>query len=235
MTKDEVMSQLEALGTEQTRKVLSNHGMPAGSFGVKVGDMKPIQKKIKKNHALSIELFDTGNSDAMYLAGLIADEKAISKAELQKWAENATWYMISEYTVAWIAAESKFGWELALEWIESPNERIATSGWSTLSNLVAIKPDEELDIAHIDKLLDRVEETIHQAPNRVRYVMNGFVISAGGYINILTDKCIGIGERIGKVHVEMGGTACKVPSVTDYIRKMVQMEKIGKKKKMARC
>ena len=235
MTKDEVMAQLEALGSEQTRKVLTKHGLPAGSFGVKVGDMKPIQKKIKKDHALSLALYATGNSDAMYFAGLIADEQNISKAELQLWAETATWYMISEYTVAWLAADSRFGWELALEWIESANPEIAAAGWQTISSLIGIKQDEELDIPHIEKLLDRVETTIHNAPNRVRYVMNNFVIAAGGGIASLTDKCIGIGERIGKVKVEMGGTACKVPVPQDYIRKMADKGRIGKRKKMARC
>lgn len=235
MTKDEVMAQLEALGTEQTRKVLTKHGLPAGSFGVKVGDMKPIQKKIKKDHALSLELYATGNSDAMYFAGLIADEKLISKADLQAWAKGATWYMISEYTVPWIAAESRFGWELGLEWIESADELIACAGWQTISSLIGITENEKLDIAHIEKLLDRVGKTIHDAPNRVRYVMNGFVIAAGGGIPLLTDKALKIGEKIGTVSVEMGGTACKVPSSPDYIRKMVGMGRVGKKKKMARC
>ena len=45
----------------------------------------------------------------MYLAGLIADEKLISKEDLNYWVENASWHMIAEYTVPWIAAESKFG------------------------------------------------------------------------------------------------------------------------------
>ena len=84
-------------------------------------------------------------------------------------------------------------------------------------------------------MLERVEKTIHDAPNRVRYVMNGFVIAAGGGIPLLTDKALKIGEKIGTVSVEMGGTACKVPSSPDYIRKMVGMGRVGKKKKMARC
>ncbi len=53
--------------------------------------------------------------------------------------------MLSEYTVPWLAAESQYGWELALEWIDSTEEGIASSGWSTLSNIVSLRPDEELD------------------------------------------------------------------------------------------
>jgi len=78
----------------------------------------------------------------MYLAGLVADETKMSKADLQHWAENATWSMISEYTVPWIATESSYGWELASEWIKSDKENIASAGWATFANLVAYVRDE---------------------------------------------------------------------------------------------
>ncbi|RYZ44357.1 MAG: hypothetical protein EOP49_27295 [Sphingobacteriales bacterium] len=91
MTVNEIMQQLAGMGSEQTRKTFTNHGATGNFFGVKVGDLKTIQKKVKKNHQLSLDLYNTGNSDAMYLAGLIADEKQITKKDLQSWAENATW------------------------------------------------------------------------------------------------------------------------------------------------
>lgn len=232
---NEVMSELEAMGSEQTKKVLSKHGAKEPFFGVKVGDLKKIVKKVKKDNELSLALYETGNSDAMYLAGLIADEDHITKAQLQDWAENAYWYMISEYTVPWVAAESQFGNELAMEWIESEEENIASTGWATLASLVATKKDDELNIDGLETLLDCVSNTIKYAPNRVRYTMNGFVIAVGSYVEELSDKAVEIGKKIGKVDVEMGGTACKVPSSPEYIEKAKNRGSIGKKRKSARC
>src|SRR5688572_11819857 len=111
MTKDQVMKELKAMANEQTRKTWARHGAKEPFFGVKIGDMKTIEKKVKKDHALAKELYATGNSDAMYLAGLIADENAVTKEELQDWLESASWSMVSEFTVPWLAAESRFGWE----------------------------------------------------------------------------------------------------------------------------
>lgn len=202
---------------------------------MKIGDMKPIQKKIKKDYELSIQLYNSGNADAMYFAGLIADEKKITKEDLQHWVEKANWSMISEYTVAWIAAESFYGWMLGMEWIDSPDPKIASSGWATLSSVVAIKPDAELNIQLLDKILNRVAKEIHKAPNRVCYTMNGFVIACGSYISSLTAKAIATAEKIGSVTVDVGGTACKVPFAKDYINKVKAVGKIGRKKKEARC
>ncbi len=235
MTKSEVIEELKNYGNETTKRIFINHGAREPFFGVKVQDLKKIVKKIRKDYKLSLELYDTGNSDAMYLAGLIADERAMTKLDLQKWVKGAYWYMISDYTVPWIAAESNFGEELALEWIESDKEFIASAGWATLSNIVALKPDSELNINNLSALLDRVEENIHDAQNRVRYSMNGFVIAMGSYVKELTNKAIIIGEKIGKVHVDMGGTACKVPLAPEYIQKVIARGNLGKKRKAARC
>lgn len=79
MTKNEVMDALYAFGNEGTKSIYSKHGAKEPYFGVKVGDLKTLQKKIKKDHDLALELYKTGNSDAMYLAGLIADEKKLLK------------------------------------------------------------------------------------------------------------------------------------------------------------
>lgn len=235
MTFEEVMTSLKSLGNEQTRKTWLNHGAKGEVWGVKIGDMKVIQKKIKRDHELALRLFATGNVDAMYFGGLISEPQKMSKAELNKWAKLAKWYMLSEYTVAWAASESHFGRELALEWIESSAEHIASAGWSTYSCLLALKKDDELDMDEIALLLERIRTTIQDQPNRVRYAMNGFVISVGGYVVPLTQQAKGIASEIGKVQVDLGGTACKVPDAKAYIEKMENMGKVGHKRKTVFC
>ena len=235
MTVQDILSELAEMGNESTKKIFMRHGATEPIYGVKIGDLKKIQKIIKKDYQLALDLYATGNSDAMYLAGLIADEKKMTKADLQLWIEQATWQMLSEYAVAWITAESRFGAELAREWIESDSEKIAAAGWSTWSSVVSIKPDNELDINELSLLLDRVQKDIHNSQNRVRYAMNGFVIAVGGYVAALIEKAFAVADSVGKVTVNMGNTTCDVPSASDYLDKIMAMNKIGKKKKMARC
>ena len=235
MTFNDVMAELESYGNDQTKKIYLNHGAKEPVFGVKGGDLKKILKKTKKNHELSLKLYDTGNSDAMYLAGLMADEKQISKATLNDWVQKAYWYYLSEYTVPWIAAETPYGFELGLEWIKSDVEPVAAAGWSVFSSFARVNPDEDLDIDTYSALLDQVDKEIHAAPNRVRYAMNNFVIATGTFIKSLTAKSKKVAKSIGKVEVNMGGTACKVPLATTYIEKVEKAGKIGNKRKNARC
>lgn len=235
MTAAEILDQLKTLGRDSYKKVLLNHGIQEPVFGVKIEDLKKIQKRVRKDYRLALDLYDTGIYDAMYLAGLIADDPKMTRKDLQNWLENANSAALAEYTIAWVAAESNHGRELALKWIDSNKERAAAAGWATLAGLVAIKDDADLDAAELKRLLQRVQKTIHEQPNRVRYVMNGFVIAVGSYVKALTDLAVQTAAKIGPVTVDMGGTACKVPSAGEYIKKVQQRGAIGKKRKTVKC
>jgi len=235
LTLEEVMDKLEAMGSEQTRKTFRNHGAEGPLFGVKVGDMKPLVKEVKRDQALALALYDTGNSDAMYLAGLAVNPKAMTQETLQQWARAAKWYATAEYPVAWVTAESPHALELAREWMASADEWIAVAGWSTYANYLSITPNDELDLEEVRRLLETVERTIHGERNRVRYNMNAFVIAVGAYVPPLFEDALAVAERIGKVDVNLGKTACKVPLASDYIRKIEEKGVTGKKKKTCRC
>lgn len=235
MNAQQILAEIEPLGTESYRKVLRNHGITGPLFGVKIADLKKYEKAIKRDYQLAKDLFNTGVYDAMYLAGLIADEKQMSKADLRGWLDKTNSDSLAEFAVAWVAADGPHGWDLGREWIESPDEKVAITGWGTLSSVVAVRKDSELDIPALRDLLGRVQTTIHAQPDRVRYKMNGFVISVGSYVAELADDAMRAAEAIGIVKVDMGNTACKVPFAPDYIRKVADMGRTGKKRKTARC
>lgn len=119
MDLDEVMAQLAAKGSETYKRTLLRHGAREPFFGVKVADLKVIQKKLKGDQALALQLFATGNGDAQYLAGLVADGRRMTPAQLQTWAETASWGMISNHSVPWVAAEHPEAFALASAWIDA--------------------------------------------------------------------------------------------------------------------
>lgn len=232
-----IMAELKKKGSERTRKTYARHGMPADrTFGVSIADLKVIAKMIKGQQALACELYETGNVDAMYLAGLVADGSQMTKKQLNAWAEGAAGLtMISEYTVPWVAVENPDARDLAIQWIKSKKEHVASSGWCTYTGLVATKADEALDLAEIEDLLKTVVKEIGSAQNRVRYTMNGFVIAVGTYVKPLLQQAKASARQMGAVSVDMGDTACNVPLATVQIEKIEAAGRVGKKRKTIRC
>jgi 3-methyladenine DNA glycosylase AlkD len=232
-----IMAELKKKGTDKTRKIYARHGMATDDmFGVSMADLKIIAKTIKGQQDIACELYRTGNLDAMYLAGMVADGSKLTPEELNAWAESApNLQMISEYTVPWVTVENPQGRDLALRWIKSKKEHVACSGWCTYSGLVATKPDDALDLAEIEGLLGTVVKGIKTAQNRVRHTMNGFVIAVGSYVKPLLKQAKAAAKEIGVVTFDLGDTACNVPLATAYIAKIEAAGRVGKKRKTIRC
>lgn len=229
-----IMQELEALGSESIRKVLRKHGAQDPFFGVRIGDMKPIVKRIKKDYQLALDLYDTGNYDAMYFAGLIADDVRMTRKDLTKWAKNAQQGHCGS-TVPWVAAGSPVGIEMAREWIGSKDVKLAAIGWQTWCSLLALKTNEELDLVELKKMLDRVQKSIHSESDPVRYAMNMYVISLAIYVGPLREAAIAAAKKIGTVEVDMGDTSCQVPFAPDYIERAKQRGVFDKKRKTVKC
>ena len=236
-TLESVVGSLKAKASEKTRATYLRHGNPAErTLGVSVADIKAIAKTIRGEQALALELYATGLLEAMYLAGIVAHGAKMTEAELQAWAEGAaSMTMISDYTVSWVAVEHPAGRKLALDWMKSGQEHVASAGWRTYQGLLMTRADSELDLKEIEGLLESIPVKIKGAPNRVRAMMNSFVIAVGIYVAPLAAKAKAVAAELGVVPVDMGDTACEIPLATAYIAKAEAAGKLGLKRKTIRC
>ena len=123
---------------------------------------------------------------------------------------------------------------LARSWIDDPRVTVAAAGWATWSCLVSLLPDAGLPLDELRALLDRVAAGVHQAPNRVRYCQNSFVISVGVYVEPLRAAALAVADQIGPVHVDVGETDCDVPLARPTIERSLARG-APKKKKTVRC
>jgi 3-methyladenine DNA glycosylase AlkD len=236
-TTASVRAELKKKGTEKTRTIYARHGMATDNmYGVSMADLKVIAKTIKGQQKLALELYETHNSDAMYLAGMVADGAQMNKKQLTSWADAArNLQMISEYTVPWVTVENPDARSLAMEWIKSQKEHVAAAGWCTYSGLLATKPDQELNLCEIETLLATIVKGMRSASNRVRYVMNNFIIAVGTYVKPLLKQAKAAARQIGTVSVDLGDTACEIRPALPQIEKIVSSGRLGKKRKTIRC
>lgn len=231
----EVMKELEKLGTAQTKKTYLNHGAHEPLFGVTTKDMKPFAKKIKKNHGLAMKLYATGNYDAAYLAGMIAEPAKMKMIDFENWIQSATCSMMSDYVVSVTLAETDFAQEVANCWIESNQDLVMSAGWCCYCWLLGTRPDSYFDLNQLKQLLQRVEKQIHTQPTNTRYSMNSFVIAVGISYLPLHTQAMDVANKIGKVEVNMGNTSCKVPCALEAIQKAIDKNRIGFKRRNVRC
>lgn len=235
MDLETVMKELEALGKERTKKMYLSNGAREPVFGVATGAMKPMAKTIKKDQALAEELYATGNYDAMYFAGVIADPEAMTEADFDRWIEGAYFYMLSDNVVSVTLAEAPIAQDVADKWIESGDELKMSAGWSCYCWLLGNRKDEEFSEEKLRGMLQKVKDTIHDAPERTKSSMNNFVGTVGVSYVPLHEEALETAKEIGPVEMVREGKKNSVLKSADDIQKQVEKGRIGFKRKYVRC
>ncbi|PHD78835.1 DNA alkylation repair protein [Bacillus sp. AFS043905] len=235
MNVEMVMQELEALGKERTKKMYISNGAHEPLFGVATGAMKPIVRKIKINQDLAEELYSTGNYDAMYFAGIIADPKAMTESDYDRWMDAAYFYMLSDYVVAVTLSEADIAQEVSDKWIASGEELRMSAGWSCYCWLLGNRKDVEFSESKISDMLDLVKNTIHESPERTKSAMNNFLSTVGISYLPLHEKAVETAKAIGNVEVKRDKKKNSFLNAYESIQKEVGRGRLGFKRKHVRC
>lgn len=234
MTFEMVMKELESLGNQRTKKIYMSNGAREPLFGVNTGSMKPMSKIIKIDHDLAEKLYATGNYDAMYFAGIIADPNKLTKGDYNRWMDQAYFYMLSDFVVAVTLSESDIAFEVADEWIKSGEDLRMSAGWSCYCWLIGNRKDDEFDKDKISKMLDFIKDRIHDMSDRTKNAMNYFIYAVGLSYLPLHEKAIEIYKDIGVVKI-MDKKKEKILNAHANIMRDVHKGRIGFKRKYVRC
>jgi 3-methyladenine DNA glycosylase AlkD len=235
MEFETVMQELEALSKERTKKMYVSNGAQEPLFGVATGAMKPIAKKIKIDQPLAEELYATGNYDAMYFAGIIADPNAMTVSDYDRWIDEAYFYMLSDYVVAVTLSESDIAQDVADKWIASGDDLRMSAGWSCYCWLLGNRQDKEFSQSKISTMLELVKKSIHDAPERTKSSMNNFLYTVGISYLPLHEKAVETAREVGIVEVKRGKKSPALLDAYGSIRKEMDRGNLGFKRKHVRC
>ncbi|MDQ1002982.1 hypothetical protein QFZ28_003382 [Neobacillus niacini] len=235
MDFDIVMQELEALGKERIKKTYISNGAHEPLFGVATGAMKPLAKKIKKNQPLAEQLYATGNYDAMYFAGIIADPMIMTEADFERWMDGAYFYMLSDYVVAVTLAEADIAQMVADKWIASGEELRMSAGWSCYCWLLGNRSDSEFSTDKIASFLNQVNNTIHACAERTKSAMNNFIYTVAISYLPLHEKAVEIAKSVGPVEIRRDKKKTNILIASENIQKEIDRGKLGFKRKYVRC
>jgi 3-methyladenine DNA glycosylase AlkD len=217
MTTTEILSTLKKAGKPQTVAIYKRHGSGDNVFGVLTSEMAKLQKKIKTDHALAMELWKTGNAEARILALQAADPTMLTSADADRFLTEGSVRFHGSY-LATLLVHTAFAPKASTAWMKSKDESTREMGYTLLSARLREDADSIPD-ADAEKILATIESEIHRSPNWARRAMNSALISIGIYKPALTKKVIDAARRIGPVDVDHGETSCKTPDAISYIEK----------------
>ncbi|MDC0668536.1 DNA alkylation repair protein [Nannocystis radixulma] len=213
----DVLRELEALGSEQTRKTYRRHGVVDPMFGVKFGDLDKLRKRLGRDQALARALWQSGNHDARVLAAMIADPAAFDLEALRAWQAEAACNMQTDTLIGHVGVHVPAASTAVAAWLDAADESQRRAGWVLVSHLA--KESQDLEDSFFAALVPRIEREIHGAANRTREAMNWTLIGIGARSDALAELATAAARTVGPVAVDHGDTDCKTPDAVTYIAK----------------
>lgn len=220
MTVKEVLSQLESLGDDARRKHNIKARAPDNQFGVKLGDLRVIAKKLKTDHELALKLWDTGNVEAQLLATLIIKPKSLSAKEIDTMTRSTTCAQVAEWMNSYVVAQHPELDSLREKWMKDKDRWAARAGWHFTASRVNKGGDGVDPVA----LLDRIEKELPKAKPEVQWTMNNTLAAIGIKNAKLRKRVVAIGEKVGLYRDWPVSKGCIPPYVPVWVDAMVKRE-----------
>jgi 3-methyladenine DNA glycosylase AlkD len=221
MTVKEILAQLKSLGDDARRAHNTRAGAPDNQFGVKLGDIRTIAKKIKTDHELALKLWDTGNVDAQLLATLIMKPGSLSAGDVDKLTRSTTCAQVAEWLNSYVVAQHPEKEALREKWMKAKDRWALRAGWHLTASRINKGAADGLDLP---ALLDRIEQELPKAKPEVQWTMNNTLAAIGIHDPRLRKRAIAIGEQIGLYRDWPVSKGCTPPYVPVWVEFMVKRQ-----------
>lgn len=223
MTVDEILERLKALGDAGRHKHNAKTGAPDNQFGVKLGDVREVAKKIKPDRALALELWKTGNVEAQLVAALVVKPQSLSADELDAMTRSTTCAQVADWLNAYVVAKHTEKETLREKWMKSKEKDrwAARAGWNLTASRVNKGDTDGLDLS---ALLDRIEKELPKAAPEVQWTMNNTLAAIGIRDPKLRKRAVAIGEKIGLYRDWPVSKGCTPPYVPVWVDFMVKRQ-----------
>ena len=218
MTVKDILAQLKALGDDARRAHNVRAGAPDNQFGVKLGDLRTVAKKIKTDHELALELWDTGNVEAQLIATLIIKPESLSADELETMTRSTTCAQVAEWLNAYVVPQHPEKEALREKWMKAKDRWAARAGW----HLTASRVNKDPGALDLVALLDRIEKEMPKAGPEVQWTMNNTLAAIGIRHAAHRRRAIAIGEKIGLYRDWPVSKGCTPPYVPVWVEAMVK-------------
>lgn len=225
MTLKEILAKLKSLGDEKVRTHNKKWGAGDNQFGVPLGEIRKIAAKIKTNHELAIELWDTGNADAQFLAVLLMKPTSLTSKDLDRLVRSISYAHVADWLNSYVVKKHVDKEALRQKWMTDKNPWAARCGWSVTHERIEKSP-EGLDLP---ALLDRIESEMGHANPATQWTMNFCLAGIGIHFPKLRKRALAIGEKLGIYRDYPVSKGCTSPFAPIWINEMVRREAAKKK------
>jgi 3-methyladenine DNA glycosylase AlkD len=193
----EVLAKLERLGTKTTRDGMARYGIVAPkSFGVGMAAMKQVARGLGQDHALALELWDTGWYEARMLAALIAEPERLTPEEMERWCRDFDTWSLVDTACFYLFDRSPHAWRKIVPWSRRKDEFVRRAGFVLLACLAL--HDKSASDAAFERHLPLIEKSAKDDCNFVKKAVSWSLHAIGTRTRELNQAAMAVARRLSQ-------------------------------------
>src|SRR5262245_55813242 len=171
MTVAEVLTWLERRGTRRNRQGMARFGIVSTkTFGVSHATMRPLIKRLGRDHQLAADLWETGWLEARILASLVDDPARVTPRQMELWIRTFDNWAVCDSVCMHLFDRTPHAWRKVPQWAKRRREFEKRAAFAMLAALAV--HDKRADDARFLATLPLVEAAAADERNFVRKAVN---------------------------------------------------------------
>jgi 3-methyladenine DNA glycosylase AlkD len=197
MTTEEVLAWLERRGTRRTVAGMARYGIRAKhAFGVPMGTLLTLAKRLGKDHALAVGLWESGWYEARLLAALVGEPQRVTRRQMNAWAASFENWGDCDTVCFHLFDRTPFAWEKMRRWSASPREFVKRGAFALLASLAL--HDKAAKDAQFLPLLPLIERGARDQRNFVKKGVSWALRAVGRRTLALNTAGLAVAKRLAE-------------------------------------
>jgi 3-methyladenine DNA glycosylase AlkD len=117
----------------------------AEQLGLAMPVLRALARSHRRDHALALELWDSGIHDARILATLVENPQQITRGQMEQWVRAADNWALTD-ALAFLIDRTEFAEEKALAWSERKGEFVKRAGFATMAGMAIHRKELSDDV-----------------------------------------------------------------------------------------
>lgn len=189
MTSSDLIEELKSKANPAAVAGMARFGInPEGTLGISVPEIRELAGKVKKNHQVALDLWESGIHEARLLAIFTADPKQMTEAEMENWAREFDSWDVCDQACTNLFNYTPFAWKKAEEWCFRDREFERRAGFALQVGL-AVHLKREPDSRFLP-FFDLIAMASEDNRNFVRKAVNWSLRTLGKRSQVLFDEAL---------------------------------------------
>ena len=186
---------LERTGTKRNREGMARYGIISPkAFGLGVAPLRARAKRLGRDHALALALWETGWFEARMLAVLVDDPAKVTPSQMDRWARDFDNWAICDTACFALFDRTPHAWKKIALWSRHKDEFVKRAGFALLAS-VALH-DKGAPDAPFVRGLRLIEAAATDERNFVKKAVNWALRAIGGRNRVLHREATAVAERL---------------------------------------